>query len=110
MRLWIERQARGVLLRDFQQQWIDGRDGIDLVAPELNSISLFLITRIDLDHVSAHAKAAAFEVDVVALVLQFDEALQQSVTRDAHAGLEKQKHAVVCVRIAEAVDARDTGD
>src|SRR5258706_13311378 len=109
VRLWIERQARRVLLRDFAQQRVDGRDGIDLVAPQLDPVSLFLITGIDLDHVAAHAKAAAFEIDIIALVLQLDQTLQQSVAGDAHPRLEKQKHAVVRVRITEPVNARDAG-
>src|SRR6266403_6117813 len=43
VRLWIERQARRVLLRDFAQQRVDSRDGVDLVSPQLDPISLFLI-------------------------------------------------------------------
>src|SRR2546429_2662459 len=59
MRLRIDGQARGMLLNDFAQQRIDGRDRIDLIAPKLDAISLILITGVDLNYVAANAKAAA---------------------------------------------------
>ena len=77
---------------------------------KLDPISFVLIARIDLDHVAAHAKAAALEIDVVAFVLQFDQPLQQGIARDAHPGFEKNQHAVIRIRIAETVNARDARD
>ena len=97
-----------MLLNDFAQQRIDGRNRIDLIAPKLDAISLILITRINFNHIAAHAEAAAFEVDVVALVLQFDQPLQQCIARDLHSRLQKNQHAVVGIRIAKPINARDT--
>src|SRR5262245_9192544 len=99
-----------MFLRDFAEQGIDRGNAVDFVPPEFNSISLVLIARIDFYDIAAHPKAAALEIDIVALVLQFNQSLQQSVACYAHAGLEKNQHAVVSVRISETVDARNTGD
>src|SRR5882762_9405615 len=110
MRLRINRQPGGVSLGDFAQQGIDGRDGIDLVAPQLDAVSLVLIARIDLNHIPAHAKAPALKIDVVALVLQLDEALQQGVARDAHARFKKYQHSVIGIRVTETIDARYAGN
>ncbi len=99
-----------MLVQDFAEQRVDGRDGVNLVAPKLDAVSLVLIRRVDLDGVAAHAETSAVELDVGALVLQFDELLEKLFARDLHPRLDEENHIVVGVRVAEAVDAGDRGD
>ena len=104
MRLGIDGHARRVFLNNLTEQRIDCGNRIDFVTPQLHAISFILITGIDLDHITAHAKAAPLEIDVRALVLQLDQTLKQSIARNTLAGFEKDKHAVVGIRVAETVD------
>ena len=62
--LRIDRHARRVLLDHFAKQRIDRGDRVDLIAPQLDAIRLVLVTRIDLDDVTANTKSAALKVDV----------------------------------------------
>jgi hypothetical protein len=60
-------------------QRIELGDRLDLVAEQLDAPgAVLLVGGEDLDDVAAHAEGAAVEVDVVALVLQGDEARSSS--------------------------------
>jgi hypothetical protein len=65
---------------------------------------------VDLDHVAAHAECPAAEVGVVALVENLDQAARNVFAADLLAFFEQQKHAVVGLRRAQAVDATDRAD
>ncbi len=107
--LGVDGQAR-VLLPDGAEEGIDLREGIDLVAEEFDAVGVFVVGGIDLDDVAAHAEGAAAEVDVVALVENFDEAAGDVFAPDLLTFFEQQQHAVVGLGRAEAVDAADRGD
>ncbi len=64
----------GVLLLDGAEEGVDLREGLDFVAEELDAEGVFVVGGVDLDDVAADAEGAAAEVDVVALVEDFDEA------------------------------------
>ena len=89
---------------------VDDRQRVDLVAEQLDAEAELLVGRPDLDHVAAHAELAALERDVVALVLDVDEAQQQFVAVDDLALGQDDHLALVIARRAQAVDARDAGD
>ncbi|OPY89290.1 MAG: hypothetical protein A4E73_03119 [Syntrophaceae bacterium PtaU1.Bin231] len=85
---------------------IDDGDRLDRVAEELDAQGpLFLVGRKDLDHVPADAEGAAVEVDVVAFVLNLDEAPQHLVALDLRSFFEEEPHAAVFLRRTQAVDA-----
>ena len=86
------------------------REGVDLVAEELDAVGVLVVGGEDLDDVSADAEGAAAEVDVVAFVEDFDEAAGDVFALDLLAFFEQQQHAVVGFGRAEAVDAGDGGD
>ena len=90
-------------------QRVDGHQRVDLVAEQLDAQRGLLVRREDLDDVAADAEGAAAELDVVALVLDLDQLAQDLVAADALAALEGQRHAVVGLGRAEAVDARHAG-
>ena len=73
-------------------------------------IRLVLVTRINLDDVAAHTKSAALKVDVGSFVLQLDQSLQQTFRATCVRPVRERANAVISVRIAEAVDTRDTRD
>ncbi len=107
--LRIDGQAR-VLLLHGAEEGIDLRERFDLVAEELDAVGSFVVGGEDFDDVAADAKGAAAKVDVVALVEDFDQAAGDVFAADLLALFEKQQHAVVGLRRAEAVDAADGAD
>jgi len=97
-------------LTDRAEERVDLRERIDLVAEELYTVGIFIVGGVDLDDVAADAEGAAAEVDVVAIVEDFDEAASDVFAADALAFFEEEQHAVVGFRRAETVDARDGAD
>ena len=83
---------------------------VDLVAEQLDPQALLFIRRIDLDDVAADPEGAAGEFVVVALVLDFHQLAQDLIAIDPLPPLERQHHAVIGLRRAEAIDARHAGD
>ena len=71
----------GVLLLDGAEEGIDLGEGFDFVAEELDAEGVFVVGGVDLDDVAADAEGAAAEVDVVALVEDFDEAAGDVLAR-----------------------------
>ena len=82
----------------------------DLVAKELDAIGHLVVGGEDLDHVAAHAKGAAAEIAIVALVENFDQPPGDVFALDLLSAFQQQQHAVVGLRRAEAVDAAYRGD
>ena len=107
--LGVDGQPR-VLLADGAEERVDLGKGVDLVAEELDAEGVFVVGGVDLDDVAADAKGAAAEVDVVALVEDFDEAAGDVFALDLLAFFEEQQHAVVGFGRAETVDAADGAD
>ena len=107
--LWVDGEAR-VFLADGAEERVDLREGVDLVAEELDAVGVFVVGGVDLDDVAADAEGAAAEVDVVALVEDFDEAAGDVFALELLAFFEEEEHAVVGFGRAEAVDAGDGGD
>ena len=64
----------------------------------------------DLDDVAAHAKRAAPEIAIVALVENLDQLAGDLLARDLLALFQQQQHAVVGFGRAQAVDAAHAGD
>ena len=83
---------------------------IDLVAEQANAQRELFVGGIHLDDVAAHAERTTPELLVVALVLDLDQLAQDLVAVDPLALLERHDQAVVGVRRAQAIDARDAGD
>ena len=109
VRLRVDGQAL-VPLEHLAGERIERRQPVDLVAEQLDAQPDVLVRRVDLDDVAAGPEGAAAEVVVVAFVLDLDQLAQQRLAADRLAALERQQHAVVGLRRAEAVDARDAGD
>ena len=84
---------------------------VDLVAEQADPQADVVVRRIDLDDVAAHAKRAARELVVVALVLDLDELAQRS-RRDRSAAPRSSGTSEPVVRLgrSQAVDARDARD
>jgi len=109
MRLWVDGEA-GIFLADGAEEGVDLGEGIDLVAEEFDAVGVLVVGGVDLDDVSADSEGAAAEVDVVAVIEDFDEALGDVFALDLLALFEEEEHAVVSFGRAEAVDAGDGGD
>jgi len=106
VRFGIDGQAR-VFLANGAEQRIDLRERVNLVAEEFDTVGVFVVGGVHLDHVAAHAEGAAAEVGVVALVEDLDQPAGDVFATQLLALFEQQEHAVVSLRRAEAIDAAD---
>lgn len=65
-----------------------------------------MLGRENIDHVTTHAERTAMKINVIALVLHLDEALDHFTLRHAVANTHDKNHLVILIAIADAVDAR----
>src|SRR5581483_3423774 len=89
---------------------IDLRERIDLIAEELDAVSILIVGGENLDDIAAHAEGSAAKIGVVALVKDLHQAPGDVVAAHALPFFEKQQHAVISLRRTQAVDARDGRD
>ena len=91
-------------------QRVEPGDAIDLVAEKLDANPLLRFCRAYLDRVAAHAKLAALKLDIIALVLNLNQARQQALPAKLLADAEADDHFLEVAFFADTVDARDAGD
>ena len=95
------------LLDELAGERVDAEDALDLVAEELDADRVLLVRGEDLDRVAADAELVAGEAEVVALVLQLDEAAQDVALVALVARVEHQQLLAVLLGRTEPVDGRD---
>ncbi|CAB5025699.1 unannotated protein [freshwater metagenome] len=83
-------------------------ESLDLVTEHLDANGVLLVHREDFDRVAPHPKGASLEADVIARVLDIDEASQQRVALDGLANAQSHHPIDVFLRCPESVDGRDT--
>ena len=88
-------------------QHVEGHDPLDGVAEQLDPQRGLLVGRVDLDRVAPGPERAPDQVDVVAGVLQVDQASQDVTLVDLVPHPYSQNAVGVLGRRAQAVDARD---
>ena len=85
-----------VLLVDhFAGEWIHLQNPFHLIAPVLDAIHRLLIRWKDLECVALHPKLASYEVDLVSLVLDIDEAPNGLIERELHTTNETEELTLV---------------
>ena len=82
---------------------------VDLIPEQSDPQRELFVRWIHLDDVAADPERAARELVVVALVLNLNQLAQDLIAIDPLALLDRHHQAVVGVRRAQAVDARDAG-
>ena len=85
---------------------IEARDAFDLLAEEFDAQGVLAAGGAEFNRVAAHAKLAALEGDVVAVVLQIHKAGKKLLARQRLADMHRDDHRLVIVLAARAVDAR----
>ena len=95
---------------DLAKERVDLAEGLDLLAPHCDPVSVILIGGEDFDHVAAHPEVSTPEVDVVALVLDLDQPAQDVLAADLLPFLEQEQHPVIGFGRAKAVNATDARD
>ena len=96
-----------VVLDDLARQRIEHADALDLVPPPLDPVPGLFVRREDLEGVPRDAERAAGAADLVALVLDVDQALHRELHRDLGAAVDAEELPLVLVGRAQAVDRRD---
>ena len=86
---------------------VDLGDAVDRVAPELDAHGLLVVGGEHFDGIAPHAKRAALERDVIALVLHPHELFEQGVPATLLPDRRRDQQLAVQLRVAEAVDRRD---
>ena len=89
---------------------IEARDLLDAVAEKLDAHRILSIARAHLHRVAAHAKVAAGEFDIVAVVLHVHKLAQEVVARHFIADRHQRHHFKVVFGRTQPVDARHAGD
>ena len=83
---------------------------VDFVAEEFDAHGVLGVGGAKLDRVAAHAEFAARELEIVALVLHFDQPREEVFAGEELALRHGADHVLVILGRAQAVDARDAGD
>ena len=92
----------------FSGEGVDLADAVDLIAEVFDADGVLgLARREDLHGVAADAELGSDEVDVIALVVQFDELFEQRVPRILLTGPQRDDHVFV---VDGRSDRVDTGD
>ena len=95
----------------FARHRIELIDRLDFVPPKRDAHRVFgTVYRKHFDHVAAHPKRRARKLDIAALVLDFDEAIEQRVPIHFHARTQRNRHREIFDRRAQSVNARDGCD
>ncbi len=110
MRAGVDGEARNPAQHAAGER-VEQRQVLDLAVEQLDAHGLHLVFgREHVDHLAAHAVAAAPQFVVAALVLQFGQPAQQLALVEAIAAHQVQHHLEVLAGVAEAVDGRHGGD
>jgi hypothetical protein len=99
-----------VLGDDLAAERVQRHEPLDLVAEELHPDGQLLVDREDLQRVAAHPERAPRAGQVVARVLDVDQATQQRVAVDLVAHLQADHAVDVLLRGSQAVDRGHGGD
>ena len=97
---------RLVFVQHLACDMVDLRDGLDLVAPEVDAHGVVGIRREHVERVAPHAERAAFQLVVVAVVLDVDKLVDDVVAIHLLLLVHEHGHARVVHRAADTVDAR----
>gem|GEM_PF-2367954 len=92
------------------EKGVDRGDPADGVPVQLDAVGEIGVGRKDVDDVAPNPEPAAFEIILLALVLDVDEGLDDPLPRPALAGGQGKAHGVVRFRGADSIDAGDRGD
>ena len=84
---------------------------VNFVAEKFNSDCVFARLRREyFKHVSADSELVSDEIYIIALILYFNELVYNFIAALFHSGAERDDHAAVVDRVAQAVYARHAGD
>ena len=90
-------------------EWVDFRNPLDPIAPELQPDGLLVVRREDLDRIPSHPEGAAIERDVIAGILYPHQLGEDGVPPPLLSHRHGHHELAVLHRIAEAVDRADRG-
>src|SRR5262245_39640798 len=83
---------------------------VDLITPQFDTQPNALVRRMDLNGIAPNPKRSALEIEVVALVEDFDELCENFAPRDPLALLEHEQHAVIRIGRSQAINTGDGCD
>ena len=96
---------RIVLTQDLTGHLVDLGYELHLVAEELEAQGVLRIRRVHVDHVAAHAKRAARQVVIVAIVLDIDQRMDEVVALERILLVDIRGQARIVLGTSDSVDA-----
>ena len=94
----------------FPGQGVKLADTIDLISEELHPDGkLIVVGQMNIYNVSPHTEFVAYEVHIVALILQLDQTAAEFIPLHLHPGAQTDDHAAVIDRVAQRVDTGNAG-
>ena len=88
-------------------QRIEQRQGFNVIVKQGNADRVLgVFRRKNINHIATHTINAAPEINLIALILHFRQALNDLALRHFFALAQMQDHAVVIPRVTNAVDRR----
>ena len=101
---------RLVFVENLARDVVDLGDRLNLVTPELHADGVVGIGREHVERVAANAEGAAFELVIVAIVLDVDQLVDDVIALGRLLLVEEDGQPRVIHRAADAVDAAHRGD
>ena len=93
---------------DIPSEWVHLTDPVDFIAEKFDPIGRIIgIRRKNFNHVAAHTEFITNKIDIVALILNFNELMDDVVPLLCHTRAQGDHHAAVINRVAQAIDAGD---
>ena len=90
---------------------IDFGNTVDLIAEKLNADCCFTsIGWKNLHYIPAHTEFVSDEIDIIALILQFDQFFGQFIALLLHSGTQRDYHVAVIDWVTQRIDAGNTGN
>ncbi len=105
MAAWVNGET-GQLLANFAGEWVKQLDAVNFIVEQVNANRKFrMFGRVYVDRVASNTESTPCEIQVVALVLHGDQALQNIALIELVAVADAQNHGVVIRWISDTIDA-----
>ena len=99
------------LRQHFTGQHVNFQYAVYFVVKHFYAHGFFVVTcRNNFNHITAYAECAALKSNIIAVILNFHQLAQNSLTVNNLPRSQRKHHIVVFLRCAQAINARYTGN
>ena len=96
---------------DFACQHIYFCNAIDFIPEKFHTNGMLRgADRENFDHIPTDTKRTSFKIQIIAVILHFHQSAQDFIPVLLHAGAQGKHHAVVFLRVTQAINTRNAGN